>query len=96
MAKMHKVQGESMMGHPLEGSQILPSFGIGEEDLPELKGWKVGQVYDLKIQVRLSSMSMNGAADPLMKKKMRGYLEIVKIGEESDSYEEEMGKMGHK
>ncbi len=50
---MKKEKVESGMVH-------LPSkLNIDENDLPEIKDWKVGQVYTIVVKVKLMSMSKN-------------------------------------
>jgi hypothetical protein len=58
---MKKLKGETF-NHMIEKSdsvdkRYLPSFNITGNDLPEIKDWKVGKMYEMKIKVRMKSLN---------------------------------------
>lgn len=58
MAKevMHKVKGEKFSTFPAKTERILPTVRLTDEDLPEIKNWKVGEKYTLVMEVEQTSM----------------------------------------
>ena len=83
-----------MMGHPMQGSSILPSFTVSSSDFPEAKDWKVGKKYMVKMEVELVSQS-KGFSDPLSKDLSHRF-EVRRIGlEDANSPMEVIGKQGH-
>jgi len=40
-------------------TQLKPSMYISSKDLPELKKWKVGESYDLIVNVKQTSLTQN-------------------------------------
>ena len=95
MNSMHKIKGESMMGHPVD-TTMLPSFSVTTKDLPEAKDWKVGNKYVVKMEIILTSQSRHNYDFPDMNKDTRCGFDIVKIGlEDSNSEEEKSGKKGY-
>lgn len=57
MEKLHKVKGETFGGIPLsKNTRILPTVRLTDEDLPEIKDWKVGEKYTLVMEVEQLSM----------------------------------------
>ena len=51
----------------------MPSLTLSEDDIPELKKWKVGKTYNLEIEVKQKSMHQ----DP--KGKMSGNFEVISV-----------------
>jgi len=80
---MKQLQGENFGAEVAEERRYLPSFSITGEDLPEVKKWEVGKTYELKIKVRMKSLTEQ-------EKKTRAELEIqgVEIAKKKN-YEKE-------
>lgn len=54
-SKTKQLEKISSIGCPdFEPYIYLPSFNLKKQDLPEMKDWKVGQEYELKIKVRMT------------------------------------------
>lgn len=100
--KMHKVKGESFgMDMPAKKTRILPTIRLTDEDLPEIKDWKVGEKYTLVMEVEQISMRQGdewqGADNK--DKRIHATFKITNVGvedAEDPSYEQEyaqrMGK----
>jgi hypothetical protein len=84
---MKKLKGETF-GNTIEKSGIdkryLPSFNITGDDLPEIKDWKVGKMYEMKIKVRMESL--NSREERTSAEFKIDSLELVK---DKKSYEDE-------
>lgn len=95
---MKKVEGKKvggMMGG--KSTTILPSFTLTEKDLPQMKDWKVGEKYDLCVEVEMTK-SMKGDEYPMYgqepDKSVKGTFNIVSVGvdEEEEDYQTEYAK----
>ena len=83
---MKKLQGETFGIEETEAKRYLPSFLITADDLPAVKNWDVGKTYELKIKVRMKSLTEQ-------EKKTRADLEIQAVEVYKDeSYEDEYGR----
>ena len=56
----------------------LPSFYLKKEDLPEMKDWKVGQEYELKIKVRMTGYDEHKSLNS-KESKAQGEFDIIGI-----------------
>jgi len=69
----------------------LPNFSLSEDDLPEIKNWKVGGKYRLIIEVEQVSLSKGdyyGSTD----KKLQARFQVKKILADSDYLKEMKNK----
>lgn len=60
----------------------LPTFSLGQEELPEVRTWEVGGKYYLVVKVEMveqSSAKMVGADDSTDKGKLRGSFEMMSV-----------------
>ena len=85
---MRTIKGENYgMDMP---RQMLPSFRLTVKDLPEIKDWKVGKSYTLKLQVKQVS------ADEFENQPLAARFELEKVEVVKLTTDEEMkGRMGH-
>jgi len=85
---MRTIKGENYgMDMP---RQMLPSFRLTVKDLPEIKDWKVGKSYTLKLQVKQVS------ADESENQPLAARFELEKVEVVKSTTDEEMkGRMGH-
>lgn len=90
MAKepMHKVKGETMggMDFPSKKTRILPTVHLTDEDLPEIKDWKVGEKYTLVMEVEELSMRQGNewqGADE-KDKRIHATFKITSVGVEEE------------
>lgn len=99
---MHKVIPETMPSMKEDMKRkIYPTFQIDDEDLPELKDWKVGEKYTLVMEVEQLSMRQGNEwqGSDSKDKKVHATFKILSVGVEEKpepTYEEEyatrMGK----
>ena len=80
--KMHKVIPEKYPSMASERKmKYYPTFRLGDDDLPELKGMEVGKKYTLVMQVEVMS-KMQGdeynQQNPI--KTIKGTLKVMKVG----------------
>ena len=54
-------KSEPMIDMPMTSS--FPMFYVSGEQMPEIKEWEVGKVYELKVKVRVSSYNENVTID---------------------------------
>ena len=82
---MKKVQGKEMSMIGGKKTTILPSFTLSEKDLPAMKDWKVGEKYNLCVEVEMKK-AMKGDEYPMYgqedDKKVKGTFDIVSVGVE--------------
>ena len=50
---------EKTLGEDSPVDIFLPSFSLKKEELPEVKKWEVGNTYEMKIKVKMTSYSEN-------------------------------------
>ena len=64
-----------MVDGPME--RMLPSFSINEKQLPDIKNWKVGEKYEMEIEVEMTSISKSQyrTGEPIT-----ASLKVTKIG----------------
>ena len=92
---MNNIKGtKESMDMPAKPKRILPSFTLTSEDLPEIKDWKVGGSYYLKIkveQVNLGKGEYDWQTIEKGEKKMhaRFQMHAVEAIKENKSYSEE-------
>lgn len=87
---MRKVKGEKLM-YSLDGgknARIFPTLRLTDEDLPELKDWKVGKKYPLCIEVELMSTRQGSEYSQENKdKRIHTTFKVVKVGVDNDADE---------
>lgn len=85
---MHKVKGEKIM-YSLEGgknARILPTVRLTDEDLPEIKGWKVGDKVCLCVEVELMSTRQGSEYSQDNKdKRIHSTFKLLKVGVDNDA-----------
>lgn len=92
--KMNKVIPETMPSlAENRKTKIYPTFQLDDEDLPEIKDWKVGDKYMLIMEVEQLSMRQGNEWQGAEKdKKVHATFKIISVGvEETEEmpYEEE-------
>lgn len=65
-------------------ADLPETLSLDEDDLPEVKTWKVGQKYTLTIDVK-----MTGLRQDSMDKTMRGSFDILNVQPEEDNADTE-------
>lgn len=102
---MHKVVPEKMNSLSMSEQKkvrIYPTFQIDDEDLPELKDWKVGEKYTLVMEVEQLSMRQGNEwqGSDSKDKKIHATFKILQVGVEDKpdlTYEQEYAqRMGGK
>jgi hypothetical protein len=102
---MHKVKGEKMncLAECDKNVRILPTIRLNDEDLPEIKDWKVGDKYTLVIDVEQTSMRQGNeweGSTGNKDKRIHATFKITKVGVEEpaeEPYESEYARrMGPK
>ena len=76
-----------------EMGSMPPSFSVDEKQLPEIKKWKIGEKYELYLEVEMTRISKNEWRED---SPINASLKITKIGcsdEEDDQTKE--AKKGH-
>ena len=58
--------GDGFMASVGKITPSKPEFGITERELPEIKGWKVGDKYEIGLTVKMVSMSEDSDYDTPM------------------------------
>ena len=64
---------------PMAPHKYPPTLSLSEEDLPEIKGWRVGQTYKMVVEAKQTSSSMGDTIMGEGKKKMNARFEIVNV-----------------
>lgn len=98
---LKKVKGEKYglcNEKAMKNKRILPTISFTEEDLPEIKDWKVGDKYFLVMEVEQISLRQGsewqGEEDDKAKE-TRATFKILSVGVnegETESYEEEYAR----
>ena len=57
---------------------FLPSFSLKKEELPEIKKWEVGETYEMKVKVKMTSYSENRYLED-KKENVRARFDIVGV-----------------
>lgn len=97
---MKTIKGTKMgMDMPIsKPKRVLPSFTLTSDDLPEMKNWKVGGVYFLKVkveQVNLGKGEYDWQTVEKGEKKMHARFQmqsIEPIENKKETYEEEYAR----
>ena len=75
-------------------AKIYPTFTIDDEDLPELKNWKIGEKYVLVMEVEEMAMragkEWQGSMDN--DKKTHATFKILKVGVKDEKFEDEYAR----
>lgn len=81
---MKKLEGESFGVDVSENKKYLPSFTITAKDLPAIKNWEVGNTYEVKIKVKMESLTEK-------EERTRAELEIqgIEVVENKKSFEQD-------
>lgn len=97
--KLNKVIPETQKSFKeMSKEKIYPTFQLDDEDLPDLKDWKVGEKYTLIMEVEQTSMRQGSewqGDNSKDKNKIRATFKILKVGveePEEDDYETEYAK----
>lgn len=96
--KMHKVVPETQPSfNEMKKVKIYPTFQIDDEDLPELKDWKVGEKYTLVMEVEQLSMRQGNEwqGSDTKDKKVHATFKIISVGVEEpkeETYDEEYAR----
>jgi hypothetical protein len=82
---------------PMKPQRILPSFSLTSDDLPELKDWKVGGVYFLKIKVEQTSLAKGQyewetSTDGKKTMNARFQIKAIEPIENKETYEDEYAR----
>jgi hypothetical protein len=94
--KLHEVVPEKM-GSMKEArkAKIYPTVYFDEEDLPEIKNWKVGDHYYLVMEVEEIAMRQGkewqGDVDE-KDNKMQATFKVLKVGGKEEDFESEYGR----
>ena len=80
MTKLKPVKPQKLGGEVAE--KYYPSLHLSDKDLPAIKKWKVGKTYNLTVQVRQTSLSVDDRGT-------HASFEIRKIAH-NDSYSKEL------
>ena len=86
---MKKLKGETFSNTigVSENKRYLPSFDITDDDLPEIKDWKVGKMYEMRIKVRMKSLNSRE------EKTNAGFeIDSLEVIKDKKSYEDEYGE----
>ncbi len=62
---------------PMAPHKYPPTLSLSEEDLPDIKDWRVGQTYKMVIEVKQVSSSMGDTMMGEGKKKMNARFEVM-------------------
>ena len=79
-------QLEKMSCEPMCDSEpyiYLPNFNLKKQDLPEMKNWKVGQEYELKVKVRMTGYDEHKSLNS-KESTARGEFDIIGIEPEEE------------
>ena len=74
-----------------KGDKCMPSFSINDTDLPAINGWKVGQTYELRIQVKMTGISEAG--DHMKPQGNIGQFEITAIAPYQETLNEQRQRL---
>lgn len=93
--ELRKVVPETMPSYKEDRkTKIYPTFQLDDEDLPEIKDWKVGEKYLLVMEVEQMSMRQGkewqGADDK--DKKVHATFKIMKVGVKEEKFEDEYAR----
>jgi hypothetical protein len=94
--KMHKVVPETMDYTENKKTKYYPTFELDNEDLPDLKDFKVGEKRVLVLEVEQMSMRQGkewqGEGDKENDKKIKATFKILKVGVKDESFEDEYAR----
>lgn len=94
---MKAIKATKISNTPTVDRQMLPSFSLTTKDLPEIKDWKVGGVYYLRIKVEQISLGKGDSewSNPKSNDKtMNARFQMIGIEAEKDKehYEDEYAR----
>lgn len=89
-SRMKPVKGKkiSTRAESVSPKRELPSFSLSEEDLPEIKNWKVGGKYRLLVEVEQVSLSKGDYYITENNKKLHARFQVKKILADSNHLKE--------
>lgn len=70
---------KAMQITPAEPRKTPPSLSLSDEDLPDIKNWKVGETYKIVVEAKQVSSSMGDTIMGEGKKKMNARFEILSV-----------------
>lgn len=82
---------EKKLSEAVEGKEVYPSIlCLDEDDLAEIKDWKVGDTYKVELEVKMVKASAKGDMGPMDdsdKKQIHAEFEVVKAETYDDKEE---------